>query len=182
MPALVVAAIAAAHGPYLSVGAGVLGFLTTGYTAEERIQSGEGFWALTAWRAVFGARAGDVAGYLALALAVLLGLSLRAAFRRERTPATILRDTNVIILVFLFLLSSNFPWYSLIAVPFLALVGGAPGWTLTVGGFMLNDVINDDWHIHLDLRDAAFNVLFLSAVVFAIIRRRNSTARIGARA
>lgn len=179
MPTLVIAVIAAAYGPYLSVGTGVLGFLTTGYAAEERIESGEGFWALTAWRTIFGSHTGDVALYMTLAFAVLGGLGLRAAFRRERKASTILRDINILLLVFLFLLSSNFPWYSLMAVPFLPVVGGAPGWALTVGGFMLNDVVPHDRHIHLDLRDATFNLLFLLAIIVAWVRRRERTVRVG---
>jgi hypothetical protein len=168
MPSLVLTAAAAAYLPYLSVGAGVLGFLTTGYVSEERIDSGDGFWALVAWRAVFDTRSGDVAVYGALALLVLGGLALRAASRRERTAATVLSDVNVLVLAFLFFLSPNFPWYFLMATPFLALVGGTAGWVATIGAFILsNDAVPGDLHIPFELRDAAFNILFVLAVLLA---------------
>ena len=61
------------------------------------------------------------------------------------------------------------------AVPFLALVGGAPGWAATIGAFVLsNDAVPGDLHIPFELRDAAFNSLFLLAVLFAAIRKRRS--------
>jgi hypothetical protein len=175
MPALVLGTAAAAYVPYLSVGTGVLGFLTTGYAAEEKIDSGEGFWVLLGWRALFGVRSGDVAVYGALALAALGTLALRTAFRRQRTPATVLSDVNALVLVFLFLLSPNFPWYFLIAVPFLALVGGAPAWVVTIAALMLgNDINPDDPNVSFEIRDTAFNLLFLTAVVVAWVRRPRS--------
>ena len=114
---------------------------------------------------------GDASVYLALALLALAALALRAGFRRVRTPASTLADINRLLLVFLFLLSPDYPWYFLCAVPFLALLGGAPGWVLTVGGFMLYDVVTGDPQVPFYLRDAAFNGLFLAAAAFAWLRR-----------
>jgi len=173
MPLIVAAVAGLAYAPYLSVGTGVFGFLGSGYLAEERIDTGGGFWLLSVWRALFGVSSRDPSVYLALSLLVLAVLALRAGFRRERTPASMLADINRLLLVFLFLLSPDYPWYFLMAVPFLALLGGAPGWVLTVGGFMLYDVVTGDPQIPFYLRDAAFNGLFLTATAFRWLRHRS---------
>lgn len=44
MPLLVIAVLALCYAPYLSVGTGVLGFLTTGYLQEESLASGDAVW------------------------------------------------------------------------------------------------------------------------------------------
>ena len=106
-------------------------------------------------------------------LLVLATLALQAGVRRERTPASMLSDINQLLLVFLFLLSPDYPWYCLMAVPFLALLGGAPGWVLTVGGFMLYDVVTGDPQIPFYVRDAAFNGLLLAAAAFTWFRPRS---------
>jgi alpha-1,6-mannosyltransferase len=172
MPLIVAAVAGLAYAPYLSVGTGVFGFLGSGYLAEERIDTGGGFWLLSVWRALFGLSSRDTSVYLALALLGLAAFALQAGFRRERTPASMLADINRLLLVFLFLLSPDYPWYCLMAVPFLALVGGAPGWVLTIGGFMLYDVVTGDPQLPFYLRDAAFNGLFLAAAVFTWLRQR----------
>src|SRR5258705_6979398 len=63
MPLVVIAAIALCYLPYLSVGWGVLGFLTKGYLTEEGISAGHELWPLSLWRLVFGEHRGDVVGY-----------------------------------------------------------------------------------------------------------------------
>jgi hypothetical protein len=168
---VVMAVTALAYAPYLSVGTGVLGFLGSGYLSEERVDTGGGFWPLVVWRALFGPSPGDAGVYRALSSLILAALALRAGFRQDRTPAATLADINRLLLVFLVLLSPDYPWYFLVAVPFLALVGGAPGWALTVGGFMLYDVVTGDPQIHFLVRDAAFNGLVLAAAAFAWLRR-----------
>ena len=54
MPLVVIAAVALCYLPYLSVGWGVLGFLTKGYLTEEGIIAGNDLWLLSLWRLVFG--------------------------------------------------------------------------------------------------------------------------------
>ena len=142
MIVLVPALVALAYLPYLSVGWGVFGFLTTGYVQEEGLASGWGFTLLRLFRQSVGEWPHDTASYLGLSLGTLAILALRVGFRRERTPERSLRDVNVMVLTSLFLFSPEFPWYFLIAVPFLALVGSWPGWVLTVGGFMLYKVVD----------------------------------------
>ena len=77
MPLVVIAAVALCYLPYLSVGWGVLGFLTKGYLTEEGISAGNDLWLLSLWRLVFGEHQGDVVAYAVLAALVLLfkGLS-----------------------------------------------------------------------------------------------------------
>ena len=78
MPLVVIAAVALCYLPYLSVGWGVLGFLTKGYLTEEGISAGNDLWLLSLWRLVFGEHQGDVVAYVVLAALVLLfkGLSV----------------------------------------------------------------------------------------------------------
>lgn len=165
---LVPALIASAYLPYLSVGWGVFGFLTTGYVQEEGLASGWGFTLLRLFRESVGEWRYDTAVYVALSLATLGGLALRAGFRQERTPARSLGDINLMVLTLLFLFSPEFPWYFLIAVPFLALVGSWPGWVLTVGGFMLYKVV--DTVPSYDVRSAILAGLVAAAAVASRVR------------
>jgi alpha-1,6-mannosyltransferase len=137
VPVIVIAAVALCYLPYLSVGWGVLGFLPHGYLNEEGLVSGSGFWLLSLWRLAFGLSRYDVPCYVALAAALLLYLALRAAFRPTRTAATILADASVLFLVVLLLLSPEYPWYYLIIVPFVALLGSAPAWAASIGALLL---------------------------------------------
>jgi alpha-1,6-mannosyltransferase len=50
MPLVVIATVALCYLPYLSVGWGVLGFLTKGYLTEEGITAGNDLWLLSLWR------------------------------------------------------------------------------------------------------------------------------------
>lgn len=166
MIGVVTAVVIAAYGPFLSVGRGVIGFLGSGYLGEQRLDSGEGFWALRAWRSLFGTLPGDTIAYLALALLLVALLAIRAGFRQNRNVRSSIRDAASVLLVFLVLLSPDYPWYFLPVVPFLALTGGATGWALTVGGFLLYDVIPGDPQIPFVLRAAVFNGLVLAAALY----------------
>lgn len=171
---LVVAAVGAAlYGPYLSVGTGVLGFLP-GYVAEEKLDSGSAFWILKVLQGAFGPWTGWRTIYVVIAGGLILALALRAGFRTERPLAVTIDDINRLLLAFLFLLSPDYPWYFLMAVPFLALNGSWPGWAMTVGGFVLYDVLPWDPQIHFTLRDAAFNLAVLAATIWAAWSARRS--------
>lgn len=165
---LVPALVVPAYLPYLSVGRGVFGFLTTGYVQEEGLASGWGFTILRLFRQTLGEWPHDTAIYLGLCFAALAVLALRAGFRADCTPARSLRDINVMVLTLLFLFSPEFPWYFLIAVPFLALVGTWPGWVLTVGGFMLYKVV--DTVPSYDARSAVLAGLVATAALAAFVR------------
>jgi alpha-1,6-mannosyltransferase len=147
MPLIVIAIIALCYLPYLSVGWGVLGFLTKGYLTEEGIISGNDLWLLSVWRLAFGAHRGDLVAYAAVAASILLFMAFSAARRPNRTIASSLTDTNMLMLVVLLLLSPNYPWYFLAIVPFVALCGNAPTWVLSIGALLLTDEVRWDFQI-----------------------------------
>ena len=147
IPLAVIAVIALCYLPYLSVGSGVFGFLTNGYLTEEGIISGDDLWLLSIWRLVFGAHRGDVAAYAAVAASILLFMGLSAARRPNRTIASSLADTNMLLLVVLLLLSPNYPWYFLAIMPFVALCGNAPTWAVSIGALLLTDEARWDFQI-----------------------------------
>ena len=147
MPLVVIAVIALCYLPYLSVGWEVLGFLTKGYLTEEGIISGNDLWVLSVWRLVFGAHRGDVVVYAAVAALILLFMTFLAACRPNQTIASTLADTNMLLLVVLLLLSPNRPWYFLAIMPFVALCGNAPTWTVSIGALLLTNELYWDFHI-----------------------------------
>ncbi|WP_267360251.1 MULTISPECIES: hypothetical protein [unclassified Methylobacterium] len=178
MVALVPIVIALAYLPYLSVGRGVLGFLATGYAAEQGLSSGSGFTLLRIWRQSAGMWPHDTQIYLILCLMTLAALALRTGFRRVRTPEWSLRDINCSIVTLLFLLSPEFPWYFLMAVPFLSVAATLPGWVLTVGGFMLYDVVPGDPQLSYDARSAILAALVAAAALVQVgICRRSGLIR-----
>lgn len=178
MVALVPAVIGLAYLPYLSVGSGVFGFLTTGYADEEGLSSGWGFTVLRLWRQSVGPWPHDTQIYLALCLTILAALALKTGFREARTPERSLRDINLSIVMLLFLLSPEFPWYLLMAVPFLSVTATIPGWVLTVGGFMLYDVVPGDPQLSYDARSAILAALVAAAALAQLgVSRRSGFTR-----
>ena len=147
MPLVVIAVIALCYLPYLSVGWGVFGFLTKGYLMEEGIVAGDDLWLLSVWRLAFGAHQGDVVAYAIVAALVLLFTMLLAGFRSNRTIATSLTDTNMLLLVVLLLLSPNRPWHFLPIVPFVALCGNAPTWVVSIGALLLTNELYWEFHV-----------------------------------
>jgi hypothetical protein len=147
MPLVVTAVIALCYLPYLSVGWEVFGFLTKGYLMEEGIVSGDDLWLLSVWRLAFGAHQGDVVAYAIVAALVLLFTMLLAGFRSNRTIATSLTDTNMLLLVVLLLLSPNRPWHFLPIVPFVALCGNAPTWVVSIGALLLTNELYWEFHV-----------------------------------
>lgn len=160
-----------AYLPYSGVGAGVLGFLAQGYLTEQRIDSGAGFWALRVWRLAFGAFPGDTVVFIGLAATAILALALRAGFRRAPPERTAIGDLMGLLLLLFLLLSPDYPWYFLPVVPLLALTPSAPGWALTVGGFLLYDVVPGDPQVHFEIRAAILNGGVLATAVLAWRRR-----------
>jgi hypothetical protein len=179
MPCLVLAVWALSYLPYLSVGWGVLGFLTTGYLNEEGLASGNNIWPLAAWRWLFGAQGGDVVVYLVLAAAVIAGLALAAAFRSERSVESSLSAVAMLLLAVLFLLSPNYPWYFLAITPFVALCGGAPLWAASIGAILLQNEVDWDTHIPILVRKTALYGAFLLACAHSLwlMWRRRSVER-----
>jgi len=162
LPLAVLATVALCYVPYLSVGPGVFGFFT-GYLREEGLATGTQVWPLALWRAIAGASTGDLIVYAAAAAIIMAVLARRAAFREPRTPATTVADINTLLLAALFLLSPNYPWYFLIATPFVALVGGVPVWVLTIGAVLLQEEATWDPYVPWLIRKSILYGGFLAA-------------------
>ncbi len=181
LPLIVVAVIALCYAPYLSVGTGVLGFLTTGYLHEEQLATGSSFWLLAVWRALFGKIAGDSAVYLAGSAVIIGALALVAANRQNRSTETVLTDVSRLLLAFLFLLSPNYPWYFLAATPFVALLGGAPVWAMTIGAVLLQEEAVWDPHVPIMIRKSLHFGAFLLACGYVTWRSYTTRERLDAR-
>src|SRR5216683_1525098 len=180
MPLVVIAAIALCYLPYLSVGWGVLGFLTKGYLTEEGISAGYELWPLSLWRLVFGEHQGDVVAYVVLAALVLLFKGLSVARSSHRTIASSLADINMLLLIALLLLSPNYPWYFLIVMPFVALCGSAPTWVMSIGALLLSEQFDWDFYIpRMVTKSFLFGGLLLAWALVTWSTRMQRTADAG---
>ena len=173
VPLVVLAVMVACYAPYLSVGWGVFGYLTAGYLREEHFETGRDIWLLALWRQIAGVLPGDTYIYLGLATVILAAMGLRVSLRKLRGPDIVVADISRIILMFLFLLSPNYPWYFLIATPFVALTGGAPVWTLTIGALLLQDEARLGFFVPLLPRKQVIYGAFLCACAYAAWARRH---------
>jgi alpha-1,6-mannosyltransferase len=177
MPLVVIAVVALCYIPYLTVGWDVLGFLTKGYLTEEGISAGNDLWLLSLWRLVFGEHQGDVVGYVVLAALVVALKGLSVAHSSHRSIASSLADINMLLLIALLLLSSNYPWYFLIITPFVALCGSAPNWVISIGALLLSEQLDWDFYIpRMVTKSILFGGLLLAWAVVAWRTRMQSTA------
>ncbi len=180
MPLVVIAAVALCYIPYMSVGWGVLGFLTTGYLTEEGISAGNDLWLLSLWRLVFGEHHGDVVAYVVLAALVLMFKGLSVARSSHRTIASSLADINMLLLIALLLLSPNYPWYFLIVMPFVALCGSAPTWVISIGALLLSEQLDWDFYIpRMVTKSFLFGGLLLAWALVTWSTRMQRTADAG---
>lgn len=181
VPLVVIAAIALCYLPYFSVGWGVFGFLTKGYLAEEDIVSGNDLWVLSVWRLVFGAHGGDVGVYAGVAVSIVLFMMLSTARRPNRTIASSLADTNMLLLVVLLFLSPNRPWYFLPIMPFVALCGNAPTWAVSIGALLLTNELYWEFHIPKPVIKSILFGSFLLACIWSAretyLKKAASTGR-----
>jgi hypothetical protein len=137
VPLAVIATIVLCYLPYLGAGKGVLGFLASGYLAEEGLTSGEGIWLTLLLQTLFGKIPGLTAVYVVIAAAIMIWLALRAASRAEPTAHETISDVILLLTAGLVLMSPNYAWYFLALVPFIPLGAGVPAWALTLGAFLL---------------------------------------------
>jgi alpha-1,6-mannosyltransferase len=180
MPFVVVAAIALCYLPYLPVGWGVLGFLTTGYLTEEGIRGGYDLWLLSLWRLVFGEHQGDVVAYVVLAALVILFMGLSVARSFHQTIASTLADINMLLLLALLLLSPNYPWYFLVVTPFVALCSATPNWVVSIGALLLSEQLDWDFYIpRMVTKSILFGGLLLAWAITAWRIRMKRTADAG---
>jgi len=177
---VVIAAVALCYIPYMSVGWGVLGFLTTGYLTEEGISAGNDLWLLSLWRLVFGEHHGDVVAYVVLAALVLMFKGHSVARSSHRTIASSLADINMLLLIALLLLSPNYPWYFLIVMPFAALCGSAPTWVISIGALLLSEQLDWDFYIpRMVTKSFLFGGLLLAWALVTWSTRMQRTADAG---
>jgi alpha-1,6-mannosyltransferase len=169
LPLIVLTTFVLCYIPYLSVGWGVFGFLTQGYLYEQGFNSGDRIWPLAAWRWIFGTLQGDLLIYFAIAILLIAGLAFHAAFRSQRLTAIQLASINNLLLACLFVVSPNYPWYYLVATPFVALVGGAPVWAMTLGAVFLRE---EDEFIPELLRKSFLYGAFIAACIYWFWRSR----------
>jgi hypothetical protein len=180
MPFVVIAAAALCYLPYLSVGWGVLGFLTKGYLVEEGIRDGNGLWLLSLWRLVFGEHQGDVVVYVVLAALVLLFKGFFVARSSDRTIASTLADINMLLLLALLLLAPKYPWYFLVITPFTALCGSLPNWVVSIGALLLSEQLDWDFFIpRMVTKSILFGGLLLAWAFTAWRARMKRTADVG---
>ncbi|WP_213289271.1 glycosyltransferase 87 family protein [Bradyrhizobium sp. sGM-13] len=172
MPLVVIAVIALCYLPYLSVGSGVLGFLTQGYLTEQGISAGNDLWLLSLWRIVFGEHQGDVVAYVVLAALVLMFKGQSVARSLDRSVVCRLADINMLLLIALLLLSPNYPWYFLVITPFAALCGLAPTWVVSIGALLLSEQLDWDFYIpRMVTKSILFGSLLLALAVPAFRNR-----------
>jgi alpha-1,6-mannosyltransferase len=180
MPLVVIAAVALCYLPYLSVGWGVLGFVTQGYLTEEGISAGNDLWLLSLWRLVFGEHQGDVVAYAVLAALVLSFKGLSVVRSSHHTIASSLADINMLLLIALLLLSPNYPWYFLVITPFAALCGSPPTWVVSIGALLLSEQLDWDFYIpRMVTKSILFGGLFLAWAFMAWRTRMQRTADTG---
>jgi hypothetical protein len=137
-PILVIVLVGLLYVPYLSVGAGVIGFVPT-YLSEEGFVAGSGFWLVALAREIIGNQPGILEAYFVLSL----GVFAYAVIRILRKPMFYeaedqIRDAMMLLFIGLFVLSPNYPWYYLPLVPFVVLSGGEAVWATTILATMLH--------------------------------------------
>ncbi|TBW33423.1 hypothetical protein EYW49_20370 [Siculibacillus lacustris] len=137
-PLLVLSLVAILYLPYIGVGTDVLGFVPV-YIHQEGFVDGGGFWLVALARALFGNRPGILEAYLAIAV-ISLGLGALHVLRRPAfyPPREQVRDAVMLLLVGLFFLSPNYPWYYLALVPFVSLLDGGILWVATLSATLLH--------------------------------------------
>lgn len=163
LPVCVAATVALAYAPFLSVGWGVFGFVSS-YVQEEGFASGNGYKLLWLVQQATGLLRYGTAAYLSLAMAVLGALALAVGFRSDRTAQASMRAASWLLIAFLVLVSPNYPWYFLVLVPFLALAPSATAWVLTSAGVLFYDVVPGDVLPAYEVRITVFTVAVLAAL------------------
>jgi len=136
MPAALAATMIALYLPYLSVGWRVLGFLPN-YVAEERLDSGAGFYLLNLAANLSGWADLPAILYIAVVVAVLILLALILTFRSWRSEEGYLIGSLVLASAFMILVTPHYPWYFLWLVPMLCFVPYMPMLFLTSASFVL---------------------------------------------
>ena len=136
LPAFVLCLALLCYAPFLTAGTGVLGFVG-GYAREQGLDNGTQFYALRLFSGDGAPPVSAIVAYCGVAAAVLLALIVCTCSRRDAALETSLADTAATLVAFLFFLSSDLPWYSLILLPFAALTGSWACYAMPTAGFLL---------------------------------------------
>ena len=176
LPLAVVATIAIAYLPYLSVGTGVLGFLGT-YIEEEGFREGGGFRLVWLLEQITGPLPLAGVVYAGLAALVLASMAIAVGFRADRSPWAAVRGLNWLLIGFLVLSTPHYPWYFLALVPFLALCPTATAWTLTTASVLLHFVHDGPMVPGYATRFATFTLAMLVALAYDLWREHRKALR-----
>jgi hypothetical protein len=137
MPAAFIATAVLAYVPYLGVGAErVLGYLP-GYMAEEGMTSGDRYFILAVARRLFGGIQIPQDAFFALAICVLLALTIAPLREHEQSDNSFIHRAFALAAAFTVLLSPRYPWYFTWLVPFLCFAPAQYGFYLTLASFTL---------------------------------------------
>ena len=94
--------------------------------------------------------------------------------------ASSLGDTNMLLLVVLLLVSPNRPWYFLPILPFVALCGNAPTWTVSIGALLLTNEMYWEFHVPKPvIKSILFGSFFLACIWSARAAYLNKVAGTG---
>ena len=129
------------------------------------------FWLVATLQTLFGPLPFARPVYLALALGIVGALALGVALYPDRTPEAVLTRLCWTCFAFVFLLSPDYPWYWMILLPFVALLGFPPAWAATIACFLLYDVIDEGFEVSFALRDTALHLVILATLPFALRAR-----------
>jgi hypothetical protein len=163
LPLTVTLAATVAYLPYLSVGSAVFGYLG-GYIDEEGLASGRGINVLWLMERFTGPVPEAAIVYIALAAAVLTGLAIAAAWRRDHSDRAAVAWVGWLLVAFLILASPHYAWYFVVLVPFLAITPSATAWALTLTCPLLYDSIGEAGWPEYDVRIAAFLLVTAGAL------------------
>lgn len=140
LPAAVVAVVAVGYAMYARVGKLVFGFLFTGYTKEEGMESGTRYFPLDFARSRLGMTRLPNAGFYLLC-AVVLGSITWWCWRHATTErlagrtvaSAYLRGAGALAFAMMLLFSPHYPWYVVWLVPFMVLAPSLPMYTYVLG-------------------------------------------------
>ncbi|MDE2200010.1 MAG: DUF2029 domain-containing protein [Rhodospirillales bacterium] len=125
MPTAFAVTLLLAYLPFISAGAGVLGFLP-GYTTDEHLAAGRGFWPVDLLHRGLGL-AVTPGLYVAFCGVVMAGLAIGALLRGDR-EAAMLRWSARLGLATMVLFTPHYDWYFVWLVPLLLLGWERPYW------------------------------------------------------
>ena len=135
LPIFVLAVAVVCYLPFASAGTGIFGFLGT-YLHEQGLDTGNGFYFVGLFSG-FAAQAAIRNAWLAGSALLLLAMAVLFARRPGRTTKMRLHEAQALTLTFLFVLSPVYPWYFLLAAPFVALTGSWCAFAMMTTGFWL---------------------------------------------